>query len=94
MDLELGPGRVQFYWKTPTYSMHIVKLPKMNRPQTPSSRQTKLCPPAPAGKKKFWICKFMFPIDDQGLDRRILQTLITLAHLTLFENEKNILCFM
>lgn len=86
VDLELGPGRAQFYWKTPAYSMHIVKLPKMNRPRTPSSRQTKLCPryPLPPLGKKKWICKFMFPIDDQGLDRRILQTLITLAHLTLF----------
>lgn len=54
VDLELGPGRAQFYWKTPTYSMHIVKLPKMNRPRTPSSRQTKLCPRyplPPLGKK-------------------------------------------
>lgn len=54
MDLELGSGRAQFYWNIQTYSMHIVKLPKMNRPLTPSSRQTNWCPRhplSPLGKK-------------------------------------------
>lgn len=65
----IGSRRAQFYWKIQTYSMHKLNYRKwIGLGRLLPGKQTDVPDiPCPCWVKKFWIRKFMFPIDDQGL---------------------------